>query len=190
MKKTIGIAVGLLLSSCSNPKTEVVATSGTSVAYPHQDTAPWPWVHVVPSERTLAFQEVDFEKIAHQIRFDISSFNHRNVYKKVRLILVDYTILPHEESSINAFKETVQGEIYAKKYESRPLRYMMTVSFYECNQKPPAPPTYEITASIRKNRAAPQEAMRLMARDAVEELHALQEVKKLEPGVKIKVNLD
>lgn len=218
MKKTIGIAACLLLGGCYNGAPSVDTGPDISTKWPRQDIAPVPWVRVVPSERTLALKDVSFTTIAEQIRYDINYAPHRNKFGKVRLILVDYTILPHEKSPLsstpNAQDQTppapsvpsvpaqdqsqtpptpsvpdkanapatpmvVNNKDSSTQYESRPQRYVMTLSFYECDKLPPDAPIMEETIFMRTNKAAPQEAMRLMAHSIVEDLH-VSNIKKLE----------
>lgn len=174
MKKAVGIITCLLLTSCTGAEKKIIRGPTAGIEYHNQDTAPWPWVSVVPSERALALKEVDFEIISRQIHFDMSFEPHREAFKDVRVILLDYTILPHQ----------------ILKGKERPQRYFMVASFYKIGKKPPCPPDFEITTSLRTDKAGTQEAMGYMARDIMEEIHTLSDDNLLTPGRKITVNLD
>ena len=248
MKNAISILVGFLLGGCAIPA-EVIEGPGEGITYPNQGVSPLPWVHVIPSERALAFQSVDFNVISNQIHYDMGFIPHRKILRNVRLVLVDYTILPHENAEksvipaapdvtpapagasasagttasagtpaptknkgiagnknkgtianknkgtmVNDSKVTTVNDnkvtTVNKMSNSRPQRYFMTISFYEFDNRPPCPALFEVTASIRKATIPPQEAMRLIARDIVEEFHALSKVSLPVPQKKIILNLD
>lgn len=152
----------------------MISGPAPGIEYRNQNTAPWPWVSVVPSERALALKTVDFESISRQLHYDLAFYPHQIAFRGVRVVLLDYTILPQE----------------TKENKYRPERYTMVASFYKFDRRPPCPPDFEITTSLRTDKAGAQEAMRFMIRDIVEECHALTEVNLLTPGRKITVNLD
>lgn len=172
MRKALGIITGLLLTSCAASKETIVRGPSPGIEYRNQSTAPWPWISVVPSARALAVKDVDFDVISRQLHFDMSFDPHSNAFKNVRLVVIDYTVLP------------------ATKNPNRPDRYFMTASFYKIGRKPPCPADFEVTTSIRKDKAGKEEAMRYMARDIIEEIYTLSDEDLLTPGRKITVNLD
>ncbi|MBY0500690.1 MAG: hypothetical protein K2P93_01645 [Alphaproteobacteria bacterium] len=177
MKKTIGIIIGCILVGCG-PRESVIEGDAPGTARFHQDTAPWPWVHIVPSERSTDIRSVSFDSLAHQIRFDMCFGASDNKFKKVRLVMLDYTILPHEAPEKKALKKKFQGRSYLNTYNRRPQRYFMTMSFYECDQKPPSPPLFEGTVSMRTDIAPPYEAFHLMAHEIILD-HIHSNLKKL-----------
>lgn len=171
---------------------EIIEGPGEGIAYPQQGTSPRPAIHVVPSERALAFQSVDFNAIYNQIHYDLSFWPHRVALKNIRLLVVDYTTLPYENSGNKTVQTTLtpQTTVADRKPNSRQPRYFMTMSFYEGNNRPPCPAAFEATAYIRKNKIPPQEAMRLMARDLLEEFHSLTKVSIPVPLKKMVLSLD
>jgi len=111
VKKAIGIAACLLLEGCRSEVSLVDVGPDISTKWPRQDTAPVPWVRVVPSKRTLALKDVNFTTIAEQIRYDINYAPHKKKFERVRLVLVDYTILPHENKGLlSASNATTQAQ--------------------------------------------------------------------------------
>jgi len=174
VKNNLGVIVCFLLAGCTGAERIVVRGPTPGIEYRNQTTAPCPWISVVPSERALALKTVDFEAISNQLHFDMSFEPHLKAMQDVRIVLLDYTVLPPE---IN-------------KGKNRPERYFMVASFYKIGKSPPCPPDFEVTATLRTDIARPQEAMRFMAGDIVEELRTLSDSGLLTPGRKITVNLD
>jgi hypothetical protein len=99
VKKAIGTVLCLSLAGCQGTVVTTEEGPNPSTTYPFQGIAPLPWVRVVPSERALQLKEVDFDRIAEQLRYDLNYDPHRKIFRNVRLVLVDYTILPHEASN-------------------------------------------------------------------------------------------
>jgi hypothetical protein len=184
VEKALSIMTCFLLTSCLPIEKKVFSGPSPGIEYHNQNTAPWPWVSVVPSERALALKEVDFEEISHQLHFDMSFEPNYCAFKDVRIVLLDYTILPP--------KSTRSKQLITKpnKYRNRPSRYFMVASFYTIGRRPPCPPDFEITTSIRTDKAGAQEAMRFMAHDIVDEISTLSDENLLTFGRKITVNLD
>lgn len=174
MNKRIGIIVCALLAACTTVEKKVIRGPTPGIEYRNQNIAPWPWVAVVPSERALALKQVDFEHISRQLHFDMSFEGHSKAFKDVRLVVLDYTILPHD----------------VKENSDRPKRYFMVASFYKIGKRPPCPPDFEVTTSMRSDSIGVEEAMQYMARDLIEEIHTLYDDELLTPGRKITVNLD
>lgn len=208
MKKAIGITACVLLGGCSSGAPTVHLGSDAGTKFPQQDIAPLPWVRTVPSERALAMKTVNFTTIAEQIRYDMNFAPHREKFKKVRLVFVDYTILPHETLSLpsmpdnkspgnpsndpstmdkmNASTQPIKANTDdSTRYESRPQQYVLILSFYECDKFPPDTPSYEETIYMRTDKAPPQEALRLMAHEVIEDVHSSPEHLR-----KLKVSLD
>jgi len=182
VKKALGIITCFLLAGCDTPKKTVVKGYSAGIEYHNQSTSPWPWVSVVPSARALNLKEVNFESIEKHLHFDMSFEPHHKSFDDVRIVLLDYTILP----------EDIPGkkQRFSKPDIYRPKRYFMVASFYKIGRKPPCPPDFEVTASLQIDRAAPQEAMRFMARNIIEEINTLSDDNLLVPGKTITVNLD
>jgi hypothetical protein len=174
VRNSLGIVACLLLTACTNAEKKVYSGPVVGLEYHNQNTAPWPWVAVVPSARALAFKEVDFELISQQIHFDLAFEPHQNAFKDVRSVVLDYTILPHN----------------APQTPERRPRYFMVASFYKRGNHPPSPPDLEVTTTLLASKAPPQEAMLFMARDIMEEIHAMDEDCLLTRGRKITINLD
>lgn len=172
MKKTLGIITCFLLVGCVGTEKKVVKGFTEGIEYHNQTTSPWPWVSVVPSKRALALKRVDFEVISKQLHFDMSFEPHRKAFEDVRVVVLDYTIIPSD----------IQ--------KNRHRRYFMVASFYKIGKNPPCPPDFQVTASLRTDKAGMQEAMRYLARDIIEEIHTLSDEGLLTPGKKITVNLD
>ncbi len=286
VKKSTGSLLCFLLVGCgTSVSVEEGPNPGTK--YPFQISAPMPWVRIVPSERSFDMKEVDFNVIDHQLRFDMNYDPHRRFFKNVRLVLVDYTILPHEETKPEALgpKEIPPGTIPAAappppspvmapaavpgppppagappaptppptegpgappaptspptegpgtppastpapsipgpapavppgaptvgtsppeatpqsgppaaaqvnqkdppiivdgranptRYENRPKRYVLHVRFYECDKLPPTEPWREETIFMNIKKAPPQEALRVMLHNLIEDIHASHE---------------
>jgi hypothetical protein len=174
VRNSLGILTCLLLAACADPQKKVFSGPDAGLEYRNQNTAPWPWVSVVPSERSLAFQEVDFNLISQQLHFDMAFEEHQRAFRDVRVVVLDYTFLP-ENASQN---------------KGRPQRYFMNASFYKLTNRPPCPPDFEVTTTFLASKAPPQEAMLFMARDIMEEIHCMSDDGLLTPGRKIMVNLD
>jgi len=157
VKNKLGILTCFLLTACTFPEKDIYPGANPGIDYRNQNTSPWPWVSIVPSERALALKTVDFEVISQQMHFDMAFERNMCAFRDVCLVLLDYTILPEEIS---------QDRL-------RPQRYFMVASFYKTGRRPPDAPDYEYTTSLRIDKAAPQEAMLFMARDITEEIHVL-----------------
>ena len=177
MKKVGRLIIFSLLAGCTPPRKIVVEGPSPGIDYHNQTTAPWPWVSVVPSERALAFKKVNFENLSRQIHFDMAFEPYNDTFKDVRIVLLDYTILPHEIKK-------------GKQSSERPARYFMVASFYTIGRKPPCPPDFEVTATLRADKAGREEGMLYMLRDIIEEIYTLDNIGALTPGKKITVNLD
>lgn len=174
MKNRVGLLTCFLLAACTTTEKKVFSGPVAGLEYRNQNTAPWPWVSIVPSERALALKDVEFDTISKQMHYDMAFEPHENAFRDVRIVVLDYTILPEEIS---------QDKL-------RPQRYFMVASFYKIGKSPPDTPDFEITTSLRTDKAAPQEAMRFMARDIMEEIHSLYDDCLLTPGRKIVIDLD
>jgi len=172
VKKAIGLVIGCILGGCETPHTVNRPLLETSQehrmhVYSHQDTAPLPWVSVVPSERAIEYQEVNFGHIARHLRRMMAIDSEK--FKCINLVLIDYTVLeptpPHKELT----KKKYGGQLYCKKYIRKPERYFLKLSFYDRKTRPPAPPLYEGTAVMNVTRAFPTEALSFMIEDIIYE---------------------
>lgn len=182
MKKSLGIITCFLLAGCDTSIKKVIKGPSPGIEYHNQTTAPWPWVSIVPSERALALKAVNFDSISKHMLFDMSFEPHQETFKDVRVILVDYTIIPEETPGIKP--QPSKPEI------TRSKSYVMVASFYKIGKRPPCPPDFEITTTLQANRAPPQEGLRYMSRDTIEEAYVLHTDGLLTPGLKITVDLD
>lgn len=191
MQKILGLVICALLAGCMEAKKTVIRGPSPGVDYRNQDTAPWPWVSVVPSPRALDLKNVDFESISRQFHYDMAFDPQSPAFKNVRVILLDYTILPSE---IKKDKDTLgkdQGGPHKNQTGvRRPERYFLVASFYRMDKRPPCPPDWEIATTLRSDKAGRQEAMRLMTRVVVQESYVLYKNGMLTPGKKIMINLD
>lgn len=174
MKNRLGLLACFLLVACGDDQKFVLSGPSAGIEYRNQMTAPLPWVAVVPSERALALRSVDFEAVSQQMHFDMAFEPQMCTFIDVRVVLLDYTILPEEVTKDNV----------------RPQRYFMTASFYKLCRRPPDAPDFEVTTSLRTDKAMPHEAMLYMARDIVTEIRTLYDSCLLTPGRTIVVNLD
>lgn len=183
VKNTLRVLICFLLAGCQSVEKKVIKGLTPGIEYRNQTTAPWPWVSVVPSERALALlKDVDFDAISRHFHFDMSFEPHHHAFKDVRVVLLDYTVLP--EGS------TEKGKTFSEIVHRREKRYFMVASFYKLQNRPPCPPDFEITSSMRADKAGLQEGMRFLARNTIEEVHALSDDDLLTPNRKITVDLD
>jgi hypothetical protein len=146
-----------------------------------QDTAPLPWVHVLPSERAAHFLDADFDYLARRIRHAMTINPAR--FRDVQLVLVDYAILEPKSLTTKPMKKKYKGQKYCKEYIAKPERYFMRLSFYRHNQQPPAPPLFVGAAVLSVRHAAPFEAMHFLVDDIIDEHLKL-------PYSQVEVNLD
>lgn len=187
MKRIIGLAVGCLLSGCSTgsenrqESTFMLQNPGLQERNFRQDTAPLPWVHVLPSERAANFLDADFDYLARRIRHAMTVNLQRFI--GVTLVLVDYAILEAGPTKKVIMNKKYKGQTYCKKYITKPERYFMRLSFYGNNQVPPAPPLFVGAAVLSVRHAAPFEAMHFLVDDIIDERLKL-------PVCQIEVNLD
>lgn len=181
MKKIVALMICSLLAGCNilerREKTKRLEVPSTGLEYHNQDTAPLPWISIVPSERALALEHVNFDALARRFRHSMAFDPQSKPFEDVRLVVLDYTILPRSDKK-------------AKKSQERPERYFMTASFYKIGNKPPCPPDFEVTASIRAILGGRRESMQYMAREIIEEIHLLSDAGFLTPGKKVTINLD
>ena len=120
--------MGCILGGCETPQTvnrSLLET--TQEHHSHQDTAPLPWVSVVPSQRATEYQEVNFGHIARHLRRMMAIDSER--FQSINLVLIDYTVLeptpPHKELT----KKKYGGQLYCKTYIRKPERYFLKLSF-------------------------------------------------------------
>jgi hypothetical protein len=179
MKKSMGIIVCCLLSGCSplffleDPtrsikyKDKPLSTPSKDDLSPYQDTAPLPWVSVLPSERAIQMKEVDFHNIALQLRHDMRfpPFNHK--FNNVQMVLLDYGIeeVPTAGLENSAVKE--KGISYLSHYAKKVQKYVMKASFYTFDNRPPNPPCFEEKIYFDVSKAGPSEAIKLMAHEII-----------------------
>lgn len=177
MNKSLGVILCCLLSGCGptfflDDIARSVKCKGTPDVsqdnlYPSQDTAPLPWVSVLPSQRAAQMKEVNFETIALQVRHDMKfpPFNHK--FNNVQMVLLDYGI---EQSSPNQLAPCVvkeKGIAYSGNYIKTEQRYVLRASFYTFDNRPPNPPCFEEKITLSASRAAPSEAIKMMAHEVI-----------------------
>lgn len=175
MKKVISVIVCSLLAGCGIHK-EVIQGPSPGIEYHNQDLAPLPWVSVVPSHRALILKNVDFENLAREVRYEMSFDPYSAPFKDVRLVILDYTVLP----------ELLEG---SEKSPEREDRYFLTASFYKFANRPPCPPDFAVTASMRVDRGGGQEVMRYLVEEALDIIFSLYEDDLLTPGKRVTLNL-
>jgi hypothetical protein len=163
---SISIAIGVSLVGCTK-KEDLARIDAPGGKEFYRDIAPLPLVHMVPSERAIAFKSVNFSNISQRLRYDMVFGAYEKKFKKIRLLLIDYTILPHENPEETSLKKKFQGETYLSQYKNKPKRYYMTISFYECDTAPPHPPFFEGTVSMSVKTAPPHEALHMMAHEII-----------------------
>jgi len=186
VKRIIGLAVGCLLGGCDGQdgryqSTLTIQNPMLQARNVRQDTAPLPWVHVLPSERAAHFLDADFDYLARRIRHAMTINLER--FKGVCLVLVDYAILDAKPTKTKPMTKKYKGQTYCKEYITKPERYFMRISFYGNNQAPPAPPLFVGAAVLSVRHAAPFEAMHFLLDDIILERLKL-------PLTQIEVNLD
>jgi hypothetical protein len=177
VKKIVGVIICSLLTGCSRVETNVLEGPSAGIEYHNQDTAPWPWVSVVPSARALALKNVSFEALARQLRHDMAFDPFSKPFEDVRLILLDYTILPPRIKK-------------AKDSPERTEQYFMVASFYKIGRRPTCSPDFEVTTIISTKKGGRRELLRYMARDTIREVHVLSKSNLLTAGKKITVDLN
>ncbi len=155
-----------------NSNKPAIEDPNPGIDYPYQDTAPLPWVSVIPSERAIGFKVVNFDGLAHQIRYDMNFSAYREKYKNVTRVLVDYAILPKENFEKSDVKMKKGGQSYPCVFESTPERYVLTTRFYDCNQTLADTPLFEETITMPTSKAPPHEALHLMAHMIMEDHHS------------------
>ena len=192
MKKTLGIIVCGLLSGCNpfftgyGPNDIQFAeepTPAPGLSYPYQDSAPLPWVSVLPSERATQMKGVDFQAISRQMRHDMKFPPFVNKFRHVKYVLLDYGIeqTPASPPDLCVIKE--EGVSYSKGFIPKEEKYVMKASFYTFENRPPNPPCFEEKIYMDKDNAGPDEAIRMMAHEIILDHLA-------SPLKKIFVNLD
>jgi hypothetical protein len=173
VKRIIGLSLGCLLGGCEtapdNGQQSMLMLQNPMVQEKifRQDTAPLPWVHVLPSERAAHFLDADFDYIARRIRHAMTINPAR--FRDVQLVLVDYAILEPKSLTTKPMKKKYKGQKYCKEYIAKPERYFMRLSFYRHNQQPPAPPLFVGAAVLSVRHAAPFEAMHFLVDDIIDE---------------------
>lgn len=170
MKKTIGLTFLCLLGACATPPSQKLTPQ--SIAPQNLkgtiDGAPFPWLHIIPSERTAIFTEIDFNEVSRLIRYSMSSCPKK--FDQVTLVLVDYTILPLKDiEGIPSYAH--QGVKYCQDYVRVPMRYMVRLSFYKCNRRPPHPPSFVGTALLSPSSTPVYESIRHMTYAIMDELY-------------------
>jgi len=165
------------------------------------DTVGFPWVHMVPSKRALAYQDVPFHMVQKKVRSSVAMEDAKcrcKRFKGLSMILVDYGVVPTPETEnlINSEiqkihnvvaeyegKEPVEikpfnnvppgpyamyrGEPYLMSYKEQPTGYVMTLSFFTNNTRPPCPPMFVGTAFMNEQSAGSFEAFAYMAEEIV-----------------------
>lgn len=170
MKKAIGVLVCFCLGGCSQlPSTVVFTKPSPGTQYPYQDTAPSPWITILPTARAIAMKDIDFTVIANALRYEMSYGPHEHRFKNVRFMMVDYGILPpsHPNKKLTV---NYEGQTYSQKFEDIPERYILKVSFFEGKSRPPSPPSFEETIYMPTRKAPPLEALSLLAHMLTQDL--------------------
>lgn len=173
MKKELGaiLTVSCLLVACDQPFRSVkISDPPQWIPSPfHQDTAPMPWVRVLPTERATAYDGDDFPHYARMIRENMIISKVKDHYKNTRLVLVDYGVLPATKPSKCMMPTYQKGKIFCENFIPKHERYFMTLSFYGQDQRPSVQPFFVGTAYLPTSHAGPREAMRFLIMTIVEE---------------------
>lgn len=177
MKKIIGTIACSLLAGCGGIDKQVIQGPSPGIEYHNQDVAPWPWVSVVPTHRALILKNIDFDNLARELRFEMAFDPYSAPFKDVRLVILDYTVLP----------ELIKG---TERSPERDDRYFLTASFYKLDNRPPCPADFEITATTFVNQGGGREIMRYMIGEIVDLTFRLYESNLLVPGKKITISLN
>ena len=175
MKRILGLMVCGLLCGCSpyvgyGPNEilhEDKPDPDPELSYPYQDAAPLPWVCILPSERAIQMEEVDFHNIAKQLRHDMKFPPFVNKFREVKYVLLDYGIEETPSSALDCFVVKEKGVSYSKKFMTKEKRYVMKASFYTFENRPPNPPCFEEKIYLTTEKAAPDEAIRMMAHEII-----------------------
>lgn len=169
MKKGIGIIACWALSGCSlGYVSSPEAGLSPGIDFSHQSRAPLPWVTVLPSEEALAMKNVDFNDITTLIHFDLAFHIDKPQIKNTRLILIDYKIQSPKKSHPAKLPQMIfQEVIYPKNIESSLPQYVMKMSIYTGNNKPPCKPDFEETIKMNEEDASPSEAITLLAHEII-----------------------
>ncbi len=162
MKRIIGLTLMCLLGGCATQEIK-----NTPLKPSLRDTAPMPWVQVIPSERAIEFKEIEFDYIARHVRQNMA--NDREVFNNITLVLIDYTILPAESPKKSQMPKNNKGQLYCKKFIEKPERYFLRLSFYANNTRPPAPPVFTNAETLNIQAAPLSEALCYMVNEATRE---------------------
>lgn len=132
------------------------------VNWPKQIAAPYPWVCIIPSKQALKMKEVNFNNVSDRIRYNMSFEPFKEKYKYVRLVLVDYSIVPASTSSKNKIMVKHGSETYSQDFIKLPECYQLKLSFYEGNGRPPNAPSFEETITMPTSKAPANEAFLML----------------------------
>ncbi|HUX78178.1 MAG TPA: hypothetical protein VMW10_00305 [Alphaproteobacteria bacterium] len=173
MKRAIVVVSCFLLVGCNVTQRRYTREGPAPGAeFPLQDTAPLPWINILPSKRTMELEAVNYTAIVNRLRFNMDYSPYTNDFRNVSLILIDYAILPAEPFSKNYKIVYHNDTAFSKKFQTKPRRYVLTASFYDDCNTPPADPMFEETITLAVDKAPPEEAMRLMVDTLVMDHHS------------------
>jgi hypothetical protein len=164
---SIGLAIGVILVGCAKKEENNIKIDAPGGKEFYREISPLPLVHIIPSERAIAFKDVNFSNISRRLRYNMVFGSYEKKFKNIRLLLVDYTILPRENPEEAPLGKKFQGETYLSQYKNKPKRYYMTISFYEDGKAPPLPPFFEGAISMSVKTAPPHEALDMMAHEII-----------------------
>lgn len=170
MKKLGSLFLGIFLIGCETPHSNDLNIPKDMAGFHDVGRTPWPWVKVIPSERALAYQGFTFPDVRRHLLYALSDSYTLGKFKKVRLALIDYSLLPASPNTTQTLKQKVDNQTYYAEYTALPQRYFMSIQLYECDQRPPAKPSFKGTAYISSEIAAPMEAMHILLREITDNM--------------------
>jgi hypothetical protein len=193
MNKSWGVILCFLLSACepllflNDPSRSIKFKNSPAPSpddlYPYQDSAPLPWVAVIPSKRATQMKEIEFQVIARQLRHDMRFPPFVHKFNNVKMVLLDYGVEATPTTALDHCVVKEKGVSYSRGYVKKEEKYVMKASFYTFDNCPPNPPCFEETIFLDMDKAGPSEAMKMMAHEIILDHLA-------SPLKKITVNLD
>ncbi len=184
MKKMLSLALAVCLSGCQKAEHKFDLTPQPVRAgyLPYRDLVPLPGLKIVPSERSLAYKDVDFGFIDQRIRSSLSMNDDKCSCKRfacVTTVLVDYGVIPAEkmielvDSQIEKIQQIVdenEGKEEKKKKKKRPAGMKhYDGQDYEMQYKI-KPSGYIITLNFYKNNQSPPAAPAFVGEAYTDEL--------------------
>lgn len=170
MNKVLTSLLCVCLGGCSVYKARFIEGPSPGANWTKQFDAPLPWVCIIPSEKTTSMQNIDFQKFTKAVRFNMSFKPYEEKFKNVRLVLVDFRILPATTPSNDKLILKHECASYSKGYINQPERYQLKMSFFIGSTRPPSKPYLEETITMATSKAPAHEALMLLGNEIIEDL--------------------